>query len=100
MIPGPYKNNFQIAQSKNYVVIYNEMIPEARLVPLDGSPHPPANVRFWTGDPRGHWDGDTLVVDSTNFSEKSNFRGASENLHLGERFTRVGAGYDPIYFYR
>jgi len=89
MVPGPYNNDFQILQSRNHVVIFNEMIHEARVVPLDGSPHPPSNIRFWTGDPRGHWEGETLVVDSTNFSEKSNFRGAGENLHLIERFTRV-----------
>lgn len=89
MVPGPYNNDFQIVQSKNYVVIFHEMIHEARVIPLDGSPHPPANIRFWTGDARGRWEGDTLVVDSTNFSEKSNFRGASENLHLVERFSRV-----------
>jgi hypothetical protein len=89
MIPGPYNNNFQIVQSKHYVVIYNEMIHETPVVPLDGSPHPPTSVAFWIGDPRTlGWR--SLVVDSTNFSEKSNFRGASENLHLIERFTRVG----------
>ena len=89
MLPGPYNNDFQIIQTPGYVVILHEMIHDARIIPLDGRPHPPANIRQWMGDGRGHWEGDTLVVDTTNFSEKSNFRGASENLHLTERFTRV-----------
>src|SRR5579864_2051866 len=66
------------------------MIHEAGIVPLDGHPHVEAEIREWIGDPRGHWEGDTLVVDSTNFSEKSNFRGSSTGLHLVERFTRTG----------
>ena len=90
MLPGPYNNDFEIVQAPGYVVILHEMIHDARVIPLDGRPHAPANVRQWLGDPRGHWEGDTLVVDSANFSEKSNFRGSSENLHLIERFTRVG----------
>ena len=91
MVPGPYNNDFQIIQSRDYVVIFHEMIHETRIVPLDGRPHAPSGVRSYLGDPRGHWEGDTLVVDSTNFSANSNFRGSSENLHLVERFTRVNA---------
>lgn len=89
MIPGAYNNNVQLFQSGNYVVIFNEMIHEHRMVPLDSRPHAPASIRLWQGDSRGHWDGNTLVVDTTNFSNKTSFRGASENLHLIERFTRV-----------
>jgi len=89
MLPGPYNNDFQIIQTPGYVVILHEMIHDARVIPLDGRPHAPSNIRQWFGDGRGHWEGDTLVVDTTNFSEKTNFRGASQNLHLIERFTRV-----------
>ncbi|MBZ5576739.1 MAG: hypothetical protein LAP40_09295 [Acidobacteriia bacterium] len=90
MLPGPYNNDFQIVQGPGYVAILHEMIHDARIIPLDGRPHVSPGIRQWLGDPRGHWEGDTLVVDSTNFSEKDNFRGSSENLHLIERFTRVG----------
>jgi hypothetical protein len=90
MIPGPYNNDFQIIQAPGYVVIFHEMIHEARVVSLDGRPHAAKDIRQWLGDPRGHWEGDTLVVESTNFSEKSNLRGSSTGLHLVERFTRTG----------
>jgi len=89
MLPGPYNNFVQIVQFRDHVVIFNEMIHDARVVPLDGRPHAPAAVRAWQGDSRGRWDGDTLVVDTTNFTDKTNFRGADEKLHLVERFTRV-----------
>ena len=92
MIPGPYNNDFQIVQVPGYVVILHEMIHEVRVIPLDGRPHLPSGVGQWLGDPRGRWEGNTLVVESTNFSEKSNFRGASLGLHLVERFTRTGPG--------
>jgi hypothetical protein len=91
MLPGPYNNNVQIVQTRDYVVIANEMIHDARVVPLDGRPHLPSTVRRWQGDPRGRWEGDTLVVDTTNFSDRTNFRGSDENLHLVERFRRVDA---------
>jgi hypothetical protein len=90
IVPGPYNNDFQIQQSPGYVVIFHEMVHEARVIPLDGRPHASPDIRQWMGDGRGHWEGDTLVVDTTNFSEKSNFRGASSGLHLVERFTRTG----------
>jgi hypothetical protein len=89
MLPAAYNNNLQIIQTREYVLLISEMIHDARVVPLDGRPHAPAALRFWTGDPRGHWDGDTLVVDTTNFSEKSNFRGSRGGLHLVERFRRI-----------
>jgi hypothetical protein len=90
MVPGPYNNDFQIVQTADTVVIFHEMIHEPRVIPLDGRPHLPSAMRFVLGDARGHWEGDTLVVDSTNFSELSNFQGSSTGLHLIERFTRTG----------
>jgi hypothetical protein len=80
---------FQILQAPGYIVLIMEAIHDARIIPLDGRPHLPQGVRQWNGDPRGRWDGNTLVVDTTNFSAKSNFMGSAENLHLVERFTRV-----------
>jgi hypothetical protein len=85
---GPY-SYYQIFQTAGYVVLFTEMIHEARIIPLDGRPHLPQNIRQWSGDSRGRWEGKTLVVDTTNFSTKSNFMGSAENLHLVERFTRV-----------
>jgi len=89
MLPGAYNNNYQIVQVPGYVMILVEMLHYVRIVPLDGRPHLPSNVRQWTGSYRGRWEGDTLVVDSTNFTDKTAFQGASENMHLTERFTRV-----------
>jgi hypothetical protein len=91
MLSGPYNNNIEIVQSPGVVMLVIEMIHDVRVIPLDGRQHLPENVRLWMGDPRGHWDGDTLVVDSTNFSDKTHFRGSDQNLHLVERFTRVDA---------
>jgi hypothetical protein len=90
-LPGPYNNNMQVVQTSAYVVIVTEMIHDARIVPMDGRPHNPANMRQWMGDSRGHWEGDTLVVDTTNFTDKTSFRGSGANLHLTERFTRIDA---------
>jgi hypothetical protein len=89
MASGPYNNFVQILQMPSHLVIHNEMIHDARIVPLDGRPHAAPAIRRWQGDSRGRWEGDTLVVDTTNFTDKTNFRGADENLHLVERFTRV-----------
>ena len=89
-LSGAYNNNFQIVQSAGVVAIINEMIHEVRLIPIDGGPHADRNIRQWAGDSRGHWEGDTLVVDTTNFSDRTSFRGSGENLHLVERFTRIG----------
>jgi len=91
MVPGPYNNIVQLFQTPGYVVILNEMINDARIVPLSGRPHLPPNIRQWRGDSRGRWEGNTLIVDTTNFTEETNFRGASAALHLVERFTRVTA---------
>ncbi len=89
MLPGPYNNLYQIYQTPGRITILSEMIHEARIVPLDGRPHLPASVRLWSGDPRGHWEGNTLVIETTNFTAKTQFHGASENLKVTEKFTRV-----------
>ena len=85
-----YNSYYQILQTPGYVVIFMETIHDARVIPLDGRPHISQDIRQWHGDPRGHWEGDTLVVDTTNYSPKSYLRGSAENLHAVERFTRVG----------
>ncbi len=89
MTPGAYNNNFQMFQTPGYVVILNEMIHDARVVPLDGRPH--GHIRQWRGDSRGHWEGDTLVVDTINFKRETSLPNSSANTHLVERFTRTGA---------
>jgi hypothetical protein len=86
-----YNSYLQIVQAPGYVTIMNEMAHDARVIPLDGRPHLDDRVRVWNGDSRGHWEGDTLVVDTTNFSPKSDFMGAHENLRLTEKLTRVSA---------
>jgi hypothetical protein len=90
MVPGPYNNNYQIIQTRDYVAIDVEMIHDVRIIPLDGRPHRPSSIRRWMGDSVGHWEDDTLVVDTTNFTDKTHFRGADQNLHVIERFTRTG----------
>ena len=90
-LPAGYNNNYQILQTPAYVVTYNEMIHNARIIPLDGRAHLTENIRQWNGDSRARWEGHTLVVDTTNFSEKSDFKGSGKNLHLVERFKRVDA---------
>ena len=91
MLPGGYNNNYQIVQAPGYVVIVAEMIHDARIIPLDGRPHLPQNTRQWMGDSRGHWEGHTLVVETTNFTDKTNFRGSGEKLRVIERFSRADA---------
>jgi hypothetical protein len=88
---GPYNNFVQILQFGDRVVIFTEMIHDARIVWLDGRPLPPDAVKLWLGASRGRWDGRTLVVDTKNFNGKVGFRGTGEQLHLVERFTRVSA---------
>jgi hypothetical protein len=80
---------YQFVQTPGYVILMSEVIHDARVIPLDGGPHLPASIRQWNGDPRGRWEGQTLVVDTTNFSAHSYFLGSTENLHLVERFTRI-----------
>ena len=89
MLPTAYNNNYQIVQTADYVLIVNEMVHDTRIVPLDGRAALPGHLRQWLGRSRGRWEGDTLVVETTNFTDQTNFRGASENMHLTERFTRV-----------
>ena len=88
--------NYQIVQTKDQVLLFSESIHESRIFPTDGRPHLPANVRSWAGDSRGHWDNDTLVVDTTNFNDELNSFGVSENFHLVERFTLVSP--DEIHY--
>jgi len=116
MFTGPYNNYLQLFEFPGYVVIFTEMIHDARIVAIDppatgatggqvpssaggrvpssdtGTSTRPPNLRRWQGDSRAHWDGATLVVDTTHFTDKTSFRGTDENLHLVERFTRVDAG--------
>jgi hypothetical protein len=89
MLPEGYNSNLQIVQGEGYVAIMQEMIHDVRIIPTDGRPHLPAEVRQLMGDSRGHWEGNTLVVDTTNFTNRTAFRGSSENLHVVERFTRT-----------
>jgi hypothetical protein len=91
MSPTAYNNNYRITQSPGYVAIAIEMLGGTRVIPTDGRPHVNAAIRNWMGDSVGHWEGDTLVVDTRNFTDKVLYRGAAENLHLVERFTRVAA---------
>ena len=87
---SPLVSNYQFLQGPGYVAIVNEILHETRLIPLDGRPHLPPRIRKWMGDSRGRWEGTTLVVDTTNFTAKSQFRGTGDALHLVERFTRTG----------
>jgi hypothetical protein len=101
MFPRLYNNVYQILQIPGYVVIFYEMIHDARIIPVDGRPHLPPHVRQWMGDPRGRWEGDTLVVETTNFigyegdlithggGGFGTYRGAGATLRLVERFTRM-----------
>jgi len=91
IIPTAYNNNIRIVQSPGYVSILTEMIHDARVIPLGNNPHIPQNVQQWKGDSRGHWEGDTLVIETTNFSGKTAFRGSSEKMHVTERFKRTDA---------
>jgi hypothetical protein len=88
LLPSRYNSNLQIVQGAGYVVIETEMIHDTRLIPTDGRPHIPSSIRQWLGDSVGHWEGDTLVIDTTNFTDLNPFRGA-QNLHVIERLTRV-----------
>jgi hypothetical protein len=98
MMPGFYNHNYQILQTPQYVAILVEMIHDARIIPLDGRPHASPRIRQWLGDSRARWEGDTLVVETTNFREGAEERGmantvvgGSPDMVLVERFTRVDA---------
>jgi hypothetical protein len=96
IFPTIYDNTSQIVQGPGYISVRYEMIHDARVIPLDNRPHLPSAIRSYFGDSRGRWDGDTLVVDVTNFSASSSYRGASTNLHVVERFRRTGA--DTVHY--
>jgi hypothetical protein len=85
-----YQSYYQIVQTPTSVAIMTEMIHDVRLIPLDGSPHAPASVRQWVGDSRGHWEGDTLIVDTTNYKPRAFMSVSSDKLHVIERFSRSG----------
>ncbi len=87
LVPVSYNNNLQIIQTRDHVMILTEMVHDARVIPLDGRPHLPAGIHQWKGDSRGHWDGDTLVVDTTNYTDSTRFQGSGTGLHVVERFT-------------
>jgi hypothetical protein len=89
MVSGTYNNNLQIVQSPGYVVIFNEMVHNARIIPTDGRPH--GTVPMWTGDSRGHWEGDTLVVETLNFKRETSLQGSTAQTKVVERLTRVDA---------
>ncbi len=99
MLPYSYNSNYQILQTKDAIVIYVEMIHDARVIHMDGRPHLPSAIRRWMGDSLGRWDGNTLVVDTTNFNDAGGFYGDAggnfgwdRNLHLVERLTLLDAG--------
>ena len=87
MHPGAYNNNFQLFQTPQYVALLTEMVHDTRIIPLDGRPH--GHLRQWKGDSRGHFEGNTLVVDTTNFKRETSLPNSGSNLHLVERFTRT-----------
>jgi hypothetical protein len=89
MTPGAYNNNVQILQSPGVVVILNEMVHNVRIIPTDGRPH--TSLRQWSGDSRGRWEGDTLVVDTMNFRRETSLQGSTADTRLVERFTRLDA---------
>jgi len=87
MVSSAYNNNVQILQAPGYVVIFNEMIHNARIIPLDGRPH--GDLRQWSGDSRGRWEGETLVVETRNFLRETSLGGSSRDTHVVERFRRI-----------
>jgi hypothetical protein len=89
MLPSPYNDNVEFIQTRDHVLISNENIHDARIVPMDGRPH--GSVRKWLGDSRGRWEGDTLVIDTISFSDRISVRGSDQNLHVVERFTLTDA---------
>jgi hypothetical protein len=92
MMPAIYGNSYEIVQGPGFVAIQYEMVNELRVIPLDGRPHLSAAIRNYMGDARGHFEGDTLVVETTNFTDKVPYRGSSQNLKLIERFTPKSPG--------
>ncbi len=91
MNPSAYNNNMQLFQTADHIVILNETVHDARIIPLDGRPALAPQITQWHGDSRGRGDGETLVVTTTNYTDNTNFRGSGPDLTLVERFTRVDA---------
>jgi hypothetical protein len=91
LTPGGYNQNMQLVQTKDHVILVTEMVHSARIIPLDGRPQLNGSLRQWSGEARGHWDGDTLVIETTNFKEQRGWRGATANMKLIERLTRLDA---------
>jgi hypothetical protein len=89
-VPGGVTAESEIVQTPGYVVIVIQANNDARIIPLNGSPHLPQSVGLWLGDARGHWEGNTLVVETTNFHKDRNWRGSRDGMKLVERFTLVG----------
>ena len=89
--PSAYNNNMQLFQTPNHVVIMTEMVNTARVIPIDAGPHLPDDVLLWSGDSRGRWEGETLVIETRNFAPKRKWRGTTDKMHLVERLTRVDA---------
>jgi hypothetical protein len=89
MLAGAYNNHYQFVQTSGYVMILVEMLHAARIIPLDGRPHPPESLRLLTGSSRGRWEGETLVVETKNLTDQTAFQGSTEKMRLIERFTRV-----------
>ena len=89
--PSAYNNNMQLFQTPNHVVVMTEMVNTSRVIPLDGTPHLDPDVLQWSGDSRGYWEGETLVVETRNFDAKRKWRGTTSSARLVERFTRVDA---------
>jgi len=90
--PGGYNQNVQIFQTPDHLVMLTEMVHTTRVIPLDGTPHLTDDVQQWSGDSRGRWEGDTLVVETKNFAQKRSWRGTTDGMTLVERFTRVDDG--------
>ena len=86
MTPGGYNQNMQVFQTEDAVVILNEMVHDSRIIPIDGAPR--TGIESWTGESRGRWEGDTLVIETDNFTDKTRWRGSSPNMTLVERLTR------------
>ena len=91
LTPGGYNQNMQIFQTKDFIALHTEMVHTVRIVPLDGRPRLNENIRQWSGDARGRWEGDTLVVESSNFNDERRWRNSSKSLKLVERFKRIDA---------
>jgi hypothetical protein len=89
MNPGAYNNNVMLLQIPGMVVLHNEMVHEVRVIPLDERDRLPESIRQLRGESRGHWDGQTLVVETTNYTDRTNYMGSGDKMRLIERFTRI-----------